>query len=83
MSRKKHNMDSGYIAERMNPFVPGSKVAIYKAEESGIDVAPDKYAVVCDAHGTICGTTNIPDARILMKNPDNFCEECQQAGEER
>jgi len=77
MGRKQHSMDAGYIAERLNPFVEGCKVVIYEAAKQGIDVGPDKYAVVCDAHGTHVGTTSIPKARILMKSPDEFCESCQ------
>lgn len=76
MKRKQHNYEAGYIAERMNPYASGKKVVIYRAAEQGLDVGENKYAVVCDTHGTLCGTTNVPDARILMKNPDNFCEEC-------
>ena len=82
MSRKIHNNDAGYIAERMNPFVDGKKVVIYVAEEQGLDVAGYKYAVVCDAHGTLNGDSSIPKARILMKHPDNFCEECAKIEEE-
>ena len=77
MNRKIHSHEAGYIAERMNPFIDGQKVVIYRAEEQGLDVGDFKYAVVCDAHGTLCGTSSVPDARMLMKRPDNFCEECQ------
>ena len=77
MNRKIHSHEAGYIAERMNPFIDGQKVVIYLAKEQGLDVGAYKYAVVCDAHGTLCGTSNVPDARLLMKRPDNFCEECQ------
>lgn len=77
MNRKKHSHESGYLAERKNPFVPTEKVVIYTAEKQGIDVGSNKYAVVCDAHGTICGTTSIPKARALMKYPE-FCEECMK-----
>jgi hypothetical protein len=76
MPRKQHNREAGYIAERMNPFAPGRKVVIYRAEEQGIDVDGSKYAIVCDAHGTISSATNLPDARVQMKRPDNFCEAC-------
>ncbi len=78
MPRKIHSTEPGYIAERMNPFVPGQKVVIYEGEAQGIDVAPDKYAVVCDAHSTVCGTSSIPKARVLMKQPDEFCEGCTE-----
>ena len=34
-NRKRHSTDAGYIAERMNPFVPGRKIVIYRAAEQG------------------------------------------------
>ena len=83
MARKQHNTEAGYIAERMNPHVPGRKVVIYIAAEQGIDAFadregnPHKYAVVCDQHGQIGGTTNLPKARELMKAPEDFCTGCR------
>lgn len=76
MARKQHNQSAGYIAERMNPFLPGKKVVIYLAAELNMDVGGNKYAVVCIAHNTLVGVPSIPRARIAMKNPDEFCEEC-------
>lgn len=78
MNSKLHNHECGYIAERKNPFVPSRKVVIYQADLQEIDVDGKTYAVVCDAHGTIGGTNNLPDARVLMKNPNNFCEGCEK-----
>jgi hypothetical protein len=78
MSRKIHNIECGYIAERKNPFTDG-KVVIYVAAQQGIDVAPDRYIVVCDTHATIVGTSSIPKARKFMKYPE-FCEECMKLG---
>lgn len=80
-TRKQHNQDAGYIAERMNPFVPGTKVVIYIAAEQGIDAWGDKYAVVCDAHSNIGGRTNLPEARHFMKNPCDFCQDCRAIAE--
>jgi len=77
MSRKIHSDELGYVAERKNPFASG-KITIYIAAQQGIDVAPDKYAVVCDAHATIVGVSSIPKARQFMKHPE-FCEECMDA----
>ncbi len=76
--RKRHNEDAGYIAERMNPFVPGEKVVIYIGVEQGFEATEGKYAVVCDAHSTNTNTTNIPDARVIMKNPEIFCDQCRR-----
>lgn len=83
MPRKLHNTDAGYIAERTNPFIPGKKVVIYIAEKQGIDVGGSKYAVVCDAHGSLWGETSVPKARQLMKNPDEFCFECRNQQQEQ
>jgi hypothetical protein len=71
--RKPHNRDAGYIAERR--FGDRSHIVIYNALEAGIDVAPDKYAIVCSKHGTMCGASSVPKARALMKYPE-FCETC-------
>ncbi len=79
-NRKVHNDEEGYIGERMNPFIR-QKVVIYYAEHQGIDAGGQKYAVVCDAHGTIVGESSLPKARISMKNPDNFCDSCRKLKE--
>jgi len=77
MSNKKiHNQESGYIAERKN-HISGGKIVIYIAKDQGVDVGSNKYAVICDKHSTMCGTTNLPDARSLMKYPE-FCEQCMK-----
>lgn len=75
--RKQHSQDAGYIAERMNPVAPGKKVVIYLASAQDFDESEGKYAVVCDAHGTVANTDNEHDARVLMKAPENFCEKCE------
>jgi len=76
MNRKVHNLEAGYVAERMNQNAPGTKIVIYIATEQGIDV-DGKYAVVCDAHGTICSSANLPQARLSMKAPESFCDACR------
>ena len=81
MNRKIHSHEAGYIAERMNPFINGQKVVIYRAKEQGLDVGEYKYAVVCDAHNTIVGESSILKARASMKNPDNFCDGCREIEE--
>ncbi len=79
-NRKQHNKDAGYVAERKNPYVSDKKVVIYIAAEQGIDV-DGKYAVVCDAHGTMVGETSLSKARFTMKSPDSFCDGCRQLAE--
>ena len=77
MARKQHSEEAGYIAERMNPYVPGRKIVIYEATEQGIDAWGNRYALVCDAHGQIGGATSMPKARNLMKDPSGFCTDCR------
>jgi hypothetical protein len=77
-SRKPHNQLAGYVASRKNQL-NGGRVVIYIAAEQGIDVDGCKYAVVCESHGTICGTTSLPKARPFLKLPQ-FCEECMSEG---
>ena len=79
MNRKRHSGEAGYIAERMNPYVPDTKVVIYIAKEQGID-CEHKYAVVCDTHGSIASETSIPKARVPMKWPDNFRDTGSKSG---
>ena len=75
--RKIHNAEAGYVAERMNPHRPGTKVVIYEAAMQGIDVGTDRYAVVCDAHAAIAGESGLRGARKSMKAPENFCDGCR------
>lgn len=75
--RKIHSKEAGYIAERNNPHIKDFKVVIYIADIQGMDVGGNKYAVFCDAHSTLVGTTSVPKARILMKQPDQFCDGCR------
>ena len=77
MSRKVHNKEAGYIAERTNPYFAKTKVVIYNAEQQGMDATAGKYIVVCDAHGTLVNETSVPRARLSMKDPSNFCDECR------
>jgi len=81
-TRKPYNENAGYIASRRNDINRGW-IVIYLADEQGIDASnspfdkPCKYAVVCEKHGTIVGTTSIPKARPLLKIPE-FCEQCME-----
>jgi len=76
-NRKQHNQEAGYVCERVNPLLPGRKIVVYIAEAQGIEADGRKYAVVCDAHKTIGPSSNVSDARVLMKNPENFCDDCR------
>lgn len=70
-TRKPHNSNAGYIAEKQ---YNGAHIVIYVASEQGIDV-DGKYAVVCEKHGCMTGASSVPRAREIMKLPD-FCEKC-------
>ena len=74
--RKPYNNKEGYIASLRSGYNKGW-VVIYNAEKQGIDHSGGKYAVVCETHGTILNTTNLPLARQSLKDPA-FCEECQK-----
>ena len=74
--RKPYNDCVGYIASRRH-WLHRGWVVIYRAAEQGIDVGGEKYAIVCETHANIGASRNMPDARVLMKYPENFCEECQ------
>lgn len=76
--RKQHSGESGYVAERINPHVPGKKVVIYRAAEQTVDVYGMQFAIVCDAHSQVGGAMTIKIARANMKNPGEFCTECRR-----
>lgn len=76
-TRKPHNDDAGYVAEKI--FKPsGSHIVIYIGKEQGLETEQGKYAIVCSSHGGIVFESSIPKARVLMKYPE-FCEHCLQA----
>lgn len=79
--RKPYNDRAGYVAS-LRSGVVGSDgkrgwVVIYIGEEQGIPESDGgKYAVVCETHGTLVQTTNLPNARSAMKDPREWCECC-------
>ena len=75
-TRKPHNLDFGYIAERRNQ-ITGEWCVIYDAEAQGIDTGGIKYATVCTAHGTCISSKNLTNARIDMKTPEEWCGSCR------
>jgi hypothetical protein len=77
-TRKPHNRDAGYICERRNR-ITGEWCVVYVAAEQGIDTGGVKYATVCTAHATVISATNLPNARIDMVTPEEWCEDCRDA----
>lgn len=75
-ARKPYNDCAGYVCSRRNEINRGW-VVIYRAQEQGIDVGPDKYAVVCEQHGTICGVSSVANGRSFLRIPE-FCEACMK-----
>lgn len=80
MSRRKpFNEKAGYIASLRSGKDKGW-IVIYDAKEAGLSDADGKYAVSCETHNVIINTTSLPKARVPMKNPSLFCEECAHNG---
>jgi len=77
-NRKPFNDREGYKASLRSAAGKGW-VVIYDADAAGIDVGGDRYAVSCEAHGTIVGDTSMPRARLSMKMPEQFCDGCRDA----
>jgi hypothetical protein len=71
---KPHSDEAGYRAEARNPLSGGHGV-VYVADDQGIDVDGNRYAVVCCVHATIVGTNSLRDAKVLMRSVE-FCEAC-------
>jgi len=76
-ARKPFNDRAGYIASLRS--APGRGwVVIYNAEAQGMDVG-EKYAVVCETHSTSMAERSVANARLSMKMPTEWCEECRDA----
>lgn len=73
----RHRDEAGYVTERAHPLFPGERVTVYRAEEAGIDVGGDPYAVVCDPHGTLVAGTSLAQARASLRDPASFCDACR------
>lgn len=68
--------DDGYVAHRH--YKPsGSRIVIYRSAEQGLDVA-ERWAVVCDLHGVMCGARTRKLAWADMQIPE-FCQSCMDA----
>lgn len=54
----------------------GAVRGVYRAEEADMDVG-DKWAVVCEDHGTLLGVST--RAAAMASDTDDFCDECREA----
>lgn len=77
-TRKPYNDCAGYRASARTGKDRGW-VVIYEAKDQGIDVGGMRYAIVCETHATLMGSTSMPLARASMKNPGDWCEDCRAA----
>jgi hypothetical protein len=76
-ARKPHNDWSGYICELRNKLT-GDHNVVVKAADAGLCTHGGKYATICNKHGTIVNSTNLPGARASMKDATNFCDGCRE-----
>jgi hypothetical protein len=74
--RKPFNERAGYIASLKNSLTNIHNV-IYIASEQGID-ADGKYITVCEKHGQMVSSKNLPNARKSMKDASQWCSKCQE-----
>lgn len=77
--RKPFNDRAGYVASRKNTLTNIHNVIYIAAEQMiGIDSEEGKYVTVCEAHGQMVSSTNLPNARIDMKDASQWCSKCQE-----
>ena len=76
-TRKPFNNLAGYVASLRSGINRGW-VVIYKAAEAGLDTEPGKYAISCETHNLLGYAASLPDARLQMKAPENFCSDCRE-----
>lgn len=55
----------------------GTLITIYLANEQGIDVGDQKYAVVCRDHGSILGVSTLAEAHSWLAMPAEWCDACR------
>jgi hypothetical protein len=66
--------EAGLIRRRVSRITRNS-TSVYVAVDQGIDVGPDKYAVICDTHSTLVGAATVADAKAFARSGE-FCEYC-------
>lgn len=70
---------AGYRAHRKNPLTGGPVVTL-EAEAQGLDTG-ERWATICDAHGTIMGDRTLALAAGSRRNPAAWCEPCRSLDE--
>ena len=88
--RKPHSDFAGYVCELRNKYSGGHTIILdcKRAAEQGMALVEDykaeggRYQVLCNEHSTIVYCTSMPSARMCLKDPTFFCDECRAiAGE--
>ncbi len=89
--RKPHRDFAGYVCELRNYWSGGHTVIsdCKRASDQGMPLVADyeaeggRYQVLCNDHGHLVYTTNMPVARECMKAPTNFCMVCRAISPDR
>jgi hypothetical protein len=88
--RKPHNDFVGYVCELRNAWSGGHTIILdcKRAQEEGQPLVADyaqeggRYQVLCNEHGHLVYSPNLPVARECMKDATSFCMLCRAiAGE--
>lgn len=73
---KRYHLDGiAGLVERKRNRSTGLTMELYAADQTDIDVNGDRWAVVCETHGSIVGAPNLTLARQSMAYP-MWCEAC-------
>ena len=84
-NRKPHNDFVGYVTELRNKYSGGHTVIsdCKRAADEGQPLVENyieeggRYQVLCNDHGHLIYSTNLPMAREMMKDPTIFCMVCR------
>src|SRR6202044_1813278 len=84
-ARKPHQDFAGYICELRNKYSGGHTVIsdCKRAAEEGSALVENyveeggRWQVLCNEHGHLIYSTNLPMAREMMKDPTIFCMVCR------
>lgn len=70
------SQNAGWKDARRNPHT-GGWTGIYLSEAQGLE-GEDKWAVICEAHGTLVTVPNLRFAEITAADSTSFCEDCRE-----
>ena len=54
----------------------GTLVGVYDARVADMDVAPDRWAVMCEDHANLVGCATLALANATQAAPEEWCEDC-------